>query len=169
MDFENYAYYRENGVRYYWGFGTGISCVSLAAGLIHIVIEYCTQSHLSTEDYESAAQGLRTTRRFKKYTDSRLPRRYLARYMHKITHGFTRKTWFKKSTTWLRNLRECLAKYMHKVTFGILESHSKSLVWDWMTTDERVRMSRIPVIDGQIPSKASEAQACTRLADKMQE
>ena len=169
MDFESYAYYREKGVRYYWGFGTAVSCVSLAAGLIHIVIEYCTQSHLSTEDYESAARGLRMTRWFKKFTDSRLPGRYLARYMHKITRGFTKKTWFKNGTAWLRTLGRSTVEYMHKMTFGIFESHSKSLVWDWMTKDERIRMSRSPVIDGQIPPTAGEAQACTPLADKMQE
>ena len=120
MDFENYAYYREYGVSYYWGFGTGVSCVSIAAGLIPIVIEYCTQSHPSTEDYESAAQGLRTTRWFKKYTDSRLPGRFLARYMHKITHSFTRKTGFKDSTAWLRSLGGWLV--------GI---HAQGAIWNF--------------------------------------
>jgi hypothetical protein len=56
-------------VRYYWGFGTALSCAVLAASLFFIVVEYCTQSHLSTEEYENAMQGLRAVRRFKKYTN----------------------------------------------------------------------------------------------------
>lgn len=31
----------------------------MAGGLIYIVIEYCTQSHLSTEDYGRAMTGLK--------------------------------------------------------------------------------------------------------------
>ena len=40
----------------------------MTAGLIYIAIEYCTQSHLSTEHYGRAMQGLKQTRRFKRYT-----------------------------------------------------------------------------------------------------
>ena len=40
----------------------------MSAGLVYIVMEYCTQSHLSTEDYGRAMQGLKQTRRFKRYT-----------------------------------------------------------------------------------------------------
>lgn len=40
----------------------------MMVSLIFIIVEWCTQSHLSTEDYQRAARGLRTTRRFKKYT-----------------------------------------------------------------------------------------------------
>lgn len=103
MDFETYAYYRANGVKYYWGVTTGISCFCLTVGLIYIVIQYCTQSHLSTEDYDSAAKGLRSTRRFKKYT------------------------------VWLRLPGEFLAKCMHKTTLGMFKSTSKSLTWDWIS------------------------------------
>ena len=129
MDFETYAYYRANGVKYYWGAATGMSCFFLTVGLTYIVIEYCTQSHLSTEGYDSAAKGLRATRRFKKYT------------------------------VWLRLPGEFLAKHMHKATLGMFKSNSKSLVWDWMTKDERIRIGnpRAQVIDGHAPQGASEA------------
>ena len=40
----------------------------MAGAFAFIVTEYCTQSHLSTEGYADAAQGLRRTRRFKKYS-----------------------------------------------------------------------------------------------------
>ena len=37
-------------------------------GLAYIVAEYCTQSHLATENYEDACEGMKLTRRVKKYT-----------------------------------------------------------------------------------------------------
>ena len=40
----------------------------MTAGLAYIAVEFCTQSHLSTEDYGRAMQGLKQTRRFKRYT-----------------------------------------------------------------------------------------------------
>ncbi len=108
MNFDTYAHYRSEVVKLYWGFGTAVSCLSLTAGLLYIVIEYCTQSHLSTEDYKSAAKGLKMTRRFRKYT------------------------------AWIRVLGESLAKGMHKVTCGMLKSNQKGLVWDERTKDERM-------------------------------
>ena len=119
MDFEDYAYYRAHGVIWYWASGTGLTCLSLAVGLVYIVIEYCTQSHLSTEDYESAKKGLRMTR------------------------------WFKRYTAWLRTFGRFLAECMHTITRGIFKSNSKSLVWDWMTRDQRIRATRTVVVDGE--------------------
>ena len=52
----------------YWATGTTLSIAVLAVGLAYIVAEYCTQSHLATEDFDSACEGIRLTRRFKKYT-----------------------------------------------------------------------------------------------------
>ena len=40
----------------------------MSAGLIYIAFEYCTQSHICTEDYGRAMQGLKQTRRFKRCT-----------------------------------------------------------------------------------------------------
>ena len=133
MDFMTYAYYQANGVKYYWGFGTAISCITMAAGLSYVVNEYCTQSHLSTEDYDSAAEGLRTTRRFK------------------------------KSTMWLRQLARITAKILHLLTFSIFKSHSKSLAWDYMTKDDRddriwtrkAWTRKAQIIHGRPPTRAS--------------
>lgn len=50
------------------GAATALSLLVMSAGLAYIVHEYCTQSHLSTESYSRAMQGLRYTRGFKKYT-----------------------------------------------------------------------------------------------------
>ncbi len=68
IDFETYAYYAAHGVYYYWGVATGLSVLVMATGLAYVVTEYCTQSHISTENYAQAMQGLRTTRWFKRHT-----------------------------------------------------------------------------------------------------
>ncbi len=139
MDFETYAWYRENGVKIYWGVGTATSCFFLAIGLIYIVIEYCTQSHLSTEDYESAAAGLRMTRAFRKYT------------------------------TWCRFLVVPFAKLMHWMTFDLFRSNSKSLVWEWKTRDGRVRMEEADDGDGQVSGETCDAVALGELGEDTRE
>ncbi|MCJ1254075.1 hypothetical protein MMC24_001889 [Lignoscripta atroalba] len=68
IDFESSDYYRAHGVVYYWSVGTSLSTSVMFVSMVFIVIEWCTQSHLSTENYENASQGLRRTRAFKKYT-----------------------------------------------------------------------------------------------------
>ena len=40
MDFETFDYYRANGVKYYWGFDVGLSCIILVAGLAYIVMVF---------------------------------------------------------------------------------------------------------------------------------
>lgn len=68
LDFESYDFYRASGVRYYWGFGTATSGLILVVSFAFILAEWCTQSHLSSADYQKARSGLKWTRRFKKYT-----------------------------------------------------------------------------------------------------
>ena len=68
IDFQDYAYYRSEGVVYYWSFGTALSCTVLTVSFAFIVVEWCTQSHLSTGEYDNAQAGLRRTRAWKKYT-----------------------------------------------------------------------------------------------------
>ena len=139
MDFQTYAWSRQNGVKIYWGVGKATSCFFLAAGLIYIVIEYCTQSHLSTEDYESAAAGLRMTRAFRKHT------------------------------TWCRFLVVSLAELMHWMTFDLFRSNSKSLVWEWKTRDGRVGMEGADGGDGQVPGEGSDAVALGVLGEDTRE
>ncbi len=67
-DFEQVGFYRAHGILYYWGVGTGLSCAALIVGLAYIIAEYCSQSHLATEDFGNAIDGIKLTRRFKKYT-----------------------------------------------------------------------------------------------------
>ena len=40
----------------------------MCTAFVFIVVEYCTQSHFSTVDYEESRKGLRWTRWFKKHT-----------------------------------------------------------------------------------------------------
>lgn len=61
-------YWTSNGVYNYWVPATSLSLAVLTVGLLYIVEEYCTQSHLSTQDYSCAMQGLRGVRRYKKFT-----------------------------------------------------------------------------------------------------
>ena len=55
-------------MEYYWELATALSCSVMGIALAYLVMEYCTQSHLSTEDYGKAIRGLQRTRRFKKIT-----------------------------------------------------------------------------------------------------
>ncbi|KAK5106894.1 hypothetical protein LTS08_001017 [Lithohypha guttulata] len=52
----------------YWLTGTIMGCTMMVLSFIFIAWEWVTQSHMSTEDYEHAMKGLRTTRRFKSWT-----------------------------------------------------------------------------------------------------
>lgn len=56
-----------SGVFYYWGFGMGLSVTVMVFAIVFITYEYCTQSHLSSEDYNQAIQGLKMTRWFKRH------------------------------------------------------------------------------------------------------
>lgn len=80
-------------------------CIAFA----FIVAEYCTQSHLSTVDYERSRQGLRWTRRFKKHT-------YPFRSIPHLSISFGRLLWLR--------------------IMGKNEFHeSRSLLWTWKTRE----------------------------------
>lgn len=78
----------------------------MATAFAFIVTEFCTQSHLSTEDYADAAQGLRRTR------------------------------WFKKHTYFLRvpgYLIKVGKRVCHKIFGRHVDRGRRSLVWTWKT------------------------------------
>jgi hypothetical protein len=66
IDFEDSEYYKEHGIVLYWATGTAISLFIMVSGLVYIIIEWCTQSHMNTLEYDDMARGLQRTRRFKK-------------------------------------------------------------------------------------------------------
>ncbi|KAL8724931.1 MAG: hypothetical protein Q9181_006613 [Wetmoreana brouardii] len=57
-----YQYYADNGIYLSWGIATGLTLFVMSVGLLYVVFEYCTQSHLSTEHYGRAMNGLEQTR-----------------------------------------------------------------------------------------------------------
>lgn len=68
MDFETQDYYLQIGIGLTWALGTAIPGVVMFLAFTYIVIQWCVQSHLSTENYDSARRGLMRTRKFRKYT-----------------------------------------------------------------------------------------------------
>ncbi|KAL8818376.1 MAG: hypothetical protein Q9223_002973 [Gallowayella weberi] len=54
IDFQSYDYYEGLDVFYYWGFGMGLSVIVMLSTIIFITYEFCTQSYLSSEDYDQA-------------------------------------------------------------------------------------------------------------------
>lgn len=58
--------------------------------MFYIVVEWCLQSHLSTENYEAALRGLRRTRHFRRIT---YPYRWL---FDVLIHSF----WTRRSVVW---------------------------------------------------------------------
>lgn len=103
VQLRHYGYYRGSGVEYYWGFGIGLSVAIMVGALIYSTYQYCTQSHLSSEDYDQALRGLRATR------------------------------WFKRRTIWIRYSLEAIVKFfkriLHKVFGTNVNSIRRSLVW----------------------------------------
>ena len=87
--------------------------------------EYCTQSHLATEDYGSACEGIKFTRRFKKYT-------YWLRQLLNVWDQILLLVWRVIRYPWQK------ATGRQPTAFG------KTLVWDWkVKTDPPQRRSSI--------------------------
>lgn len=78
LDFTQWNYSNSSLVGRYWIMGTTISCSLMGIGMIYLLVEWCLQSHLSTEDYVEAMRGLQNSRRFRRYTYwSRYPASFL--------------------------------------------------------------------------------------------
>ena len=118
-----YDYYRAHGVAYHWAAGTAVSTAVMGIAFAFIVVEWCTQSHQNTENYEDAMQGLRRTRRFKKYTA------WLRGFPNLIIAA-AKRGWF--------------IMLMRRTQRGVGER--RSLVWTWQTKDEE---EMLPVIEGE--------------------
>lgn len=68
INFKTTEFFKNREVQIYWTGGTLLSCTVMGTSLLYIAVEWCSQSHLWTADYEKAMTGLKRTRRFKKYT-----------------------------------------------------------------------------------------------------
>jgi hypothetical protein len=49
----------------HWKTGTVLTCIIMAISMAYVVLEWCLQSHLSTESPNDARKGLQRTRRFR--------------------------------------------------------------------------------------------------------
>lgn len=103
INFKTTTFYKEHAINTYWSTGTVLACAMMALGFFYIVAEWCTQSHLWTEDYDKATAGLRSTRRFKKYT-----------------------IWFRCVPDWFINKVKS-----HRPSFLGKKRGRRSLVWRW--------------------------------------
>ena len=106
----------------------------MGVAFVFVVLEYCTQSHLSTENYNDAAQGLKRTRTFKKYTAWL---RDAPDYM--IDNAI--RLW---SHIWRRNARPI--DKSHAGRYG--QGGRRSLLWTWTTKRQRGRRMESGVIEG---------------------
>lgn len=68
ISFESAEFFKAHGVTVYWIVGTVLSVVTMGTGILYIIAEWLTQSHINTTNYAAASRGLRRTRTFKKYT-----------------------------------------------------------------------------------------------------
>ena len=127
MDFENVEYYRARGVIVYWSVGTALSTSVMLLAFVFIIMEWSTQSHLSTEDYDSARKGLERTRQFKKHTTYI---RNLPGNMSRITKSCWRKCFKRRTTT---------------------SNSRQDFVWTAYTASNRTTSPQIPVISGGHP------------------
>ena len=82
MDFTQWDQTNSPWTRWYWTTGTVVATATMGLAMIYVVIEWGTQSHLSTENYDEARSGLRRTRLFRRMT---LP---LYRIFYLLFHPF---------------------------------------------------------------------------------
>ncbi|KAL9004935.1 MAG: hypothetical protein Q9188_002254 [Gyalolechia gomerana] len=116
-------------VQYYWGFGMGLSVTIMVGAIAYITYQYFTQSHLSSEDYAQAMQGLRTTR------------------------------WFKRRTIWTRYVLEAnirmFKRIFHRLFGTKVESVRRSLVWTPKVKESTP--STVEASDESLPQQPSPA------------
>ncbi|CAD6566990.1 MAG: hypothetical protein ASARMPRED_000454 [Alectoria sarmentosa] len=118
FDFQGGPFYREHGIFLYWGAGTGLSGAVLVVGLAYIVAEFCTQSHLATEDFRDASEGVKVTRWFKKYT-------YWLRLLLSLCDEILFLIWKVVRFPWQR------------ATGRQPTAFNKTLIWDWKVKPSR--------------------------------
>ena len=115
-----------------------------------IVIEYTTQSHLSTEHYGDAMQGLKRTRQFKKYTA-------WLRDVPDFIIDIIKRLWFK---LWRR--RTSYSEDLQAGRYG--QGGRRSLLWTWKTKRQRGRRMGDGIMDG-IPLHRQGSPEHSRVAE----
>ena len=119
----------------------------MGVAFVFVVLEYTTQSHLSTEDYEDAMRGLRRTRKFKKHTA------WLRDVPDYIIDIFMR-IWSKASGS--------KAKYTRDHQAGrYSQGGRRSLLWTWSTKRQRGRRTDDGILEG-IPLHRQDSPQASR-------
>lgn len=107
-------------------------------GLAYIVAEFCTQSHLATEDFGDASEGIKFTRWFKKYT-------YWLRMLLGLCDKILFLVWKVVGFPWQR------------ATGRQPTAFNKTLIWDW-----KVKPSREDGTPNQVHNDRSRRPSSTR-------
>ncbi|KAI4610018.1 hypothetical protein J4E83_008583 [Alternaria metachromatica] len=68
LDFSQQFTSNSYGIALTWKSGTSLTALVMGLSMFYITVEWCQQSHLSTEDYQDAMQGLRMTREYRLWT-----------------------------------------------------------------------------------------------------
>ena len=97
-------------VAWCWISGTVLTASVMGLSMIYITVEWCQQSHLSTEDYQDAMKGLRMTRTYRSWT-------LFARHASRAT--------------WVQ-----LGKLAHAI--GLIKKRQRTLVWTRHSTRDPV-------------------------------
>ena len=105
------------GITLTWVSGTSLTALVMGLAMFYITVEWCQQSHLSTEDYDDAMEGLRLTRK------------YRLRTMH--ARRISRAT-----LAQLGKLAFAIGKLINVV--GADKKPRKTLMWTWDTTKKPV-------------------------------
>ncbi|QDS77203.1 hypothetical protein FKW77_002639 [Venturia effusa] len=107
LDFTQWSYSNSSLVGQYWIIGTTISCSLMGIGIFYVLVEWCLQSHLSTENYADAMRGLQNARRFRRYTYwLRYPVFVLALGINHVVSGLRmRKGFQRRNLVWTKKSR----------------------------------------------------------------
>lgn len=65
LDFSQQFTSNGYGITLTWVSGTSLTASVMGLSMFYITVEWCQQSHLSTEDYDDAMEGLRLTRKYR--------------------------------------------------------------------------------------------------------
>ncbi|KAI4677090.1 uncharacterized protein J4E88_006897 [Alternaria novae-zelandiae] len=117
LDFSQQFTSNGYGITLTWVSGTSLTASVMGLSMFYITVEWCQQSHLSTEDYDDAMEGLRLTRK------------YRLRTMH--ARRISRAT-----LAQLGKLGFAIGKLINVV--GADKKPRKTLMWTWDTTKKPV-------------------------------
>jgi hypothetical protein len=129
LDFKQWSHTDSSETAKFWTIGTVISCFFMGIGMLYVVIEWCLQSHLSTEDYKSAMNGLRRVRRFRRFTFwLRYPASWVVISVNSVAKALKlRKSRKHKALVWSRKSRHRPGSSLGAVGAGN-KLHSSSVI-----------------------------------------